>query len=327
MKKRLTYAMIPTLLLVLTVFPANAMAQFFGGMDFMSSQNGITTKGHAELKKLPTKVRMCIDITVKGKNLEEALKNLDKQIKKAEKKVDKLKPIKGSIHVGPPRPSTLGSELQKQMGGMGGAFTSPMPTNGRNPPKGLKAMKMVTASALFRADWKLDGNTAAKQLLFVDELKDEIEKTDVSGKKEMQKLSPAEEELMAEAKAAWQEGNYYDSNEEKVEPGTPVFFYIATLSKNEKKKLFQEAFQKATQNAKELADATGMPLGKIVSINSLRRLDTEEVYEVYGRGGHGSRQYMKKMGVNGSLGEDEESSDECCPIGFYILIQTVFELK
>ena len=326
MKKRLLCAAIPALLLVLTAFTANATAQFFGGPDLISNQKGIATKGHANLEKLPTKVRMCIDITVKGKNLEDALENLDKQIKKAEKSVDKLKPVKGSIHVGPPRPSTLGNELQKQMGGMGGGFTTTISPIGRKPPRGLKAMQMVTASALFRADWELNEKTAAKQLLFVEELRDEIEKADVSGKKEMQKLSPAEEELMAEAKAR-QEENYYSSDEDKVEPGTPVFFYIAKLSKDEKKKLYKEAFQKATENAKELADATGMPLGKVISITPVEHAKFSEVYEVYGRGGFGSRQYMENMGVKDSLGENEESSNECRPISFNILIQTVFEIK
>lgn len=320
MKKTLTWTVLPAMLLVLTVFHSNVMAQYemFSARSSMSSGRGIRTTGQAELEKQPTVIRMHIDITASGDSLEKALKNLDRKVNKAKKKIAKLKSVKDSIKVGIPQVSASNNQQQNQVEMM---IRRQLANSGRKPPKGLKMLKVVTVKTTFKADWPLDAQTPSEQLLMVDELKTEIEKSDISGQKDKKKLSAEEEELLAETKAM--RHDYYNSNDD-IKPGTPVFLYIAKASEKETKKLMLEAFQKANQNARELTNAVNVPLGKLVSLSGGIQKGGSNTNNEYN---YEMRQYMERLGVQESLGKNEAISTNCGPVKFQAHVVTVFEMQ
>ena len=323
MKKNLTLLTLPAILLALGMLHSTALGQFemLSAMS-MSGDEGVATAGQAELLKKPTMLRLHVEITAKGKTLEDALENLEKQIEETKKKIEKLGPIKESIEVGTPQPTASNAQYQKQMEMM---IRSQMAGMGRKPPAGLKKILMVAAKASFKADWKLDAETPAEQLLFIDELKKGIEEADISGQKENEKLSPEEEEMMAEIQSNM--GRNFGSDNE-IAPGTPIFVFIATITPEESQKLLKDAYQNAREEANKLTDAVGIPLGKLISLSGTISKNQEGLgMHSYGGYEYEMREYMQAMGIQSSVAKNEAISRDCGPIKFGAYVKTVYELE
>lgn len=289
-----------------------SMMALSGGGD-----EGLVTAGQAELQKQPVVIRLHVDINAKGENLEKALDSLDKQIETAKKKIEKLKPVENSIKVGNPQISLANDERQRQMEMM---IQEGMMGSDRKPPQGLKMVKMAAVRVSFQVDWSLDAQTPSEQLLLIDELKTEIEKADISGKKE-EKLSPEEEEMMEEMQGM---GSRYGSDDE-IEPGTPVFVFIAKISKEEKLKLLQDAYQDAHQQAEDLTTALKVPLGKLTSLGGGIQKGNQGFSG--GMEDYRMQQYMQQLGVENMVEEDEAVSQECGPLTFHAYVKATYAME
>lgn len=111
-------------------------------------------------------------------------------------------------------------------------------------------------------------------LLLARDLSGRIEAQDLSGRKDMEKLSEAEQEMLEEVEQSVP--SYYDP--EQAQRGKPVLLYVARLTDKEQASALQQAYARAKADAERLAEAAGRKLG------ALRRLHTGSAnpYDQYG---------------------------------------------
>jgi hypothetical protein len=142
-------------------------------------------------------------------------------------------------------------------------------------------------------------------MLLAQGLQEKIKAADLAGGKEVEKLSPEEEELAEEANQMMAQ-----SGEESPQVGQPRFMYLATLSKEERQKAMSEAFANAKTQAADLAKAAGVELGPLVGISgscSGQNNFTNGMYNRYG--GSEESEYLRMM-IAQQTGEDPDAKQE-----------------
>ena len=254
---------LPVRLLVtasLLLFCSGAFAQSFGQDEASGSgSHGISATGTAQIERLPTTLRLQVDVLSKGPTLKEALANLKTRTEAAKAKVLSLGAQAGSVKVDAPRMSTDKSGQQRQMEMM---IAARMRNRGK---KGSKPAKPTTVnvSASLTAEWPLTAQDAEQLLIAAHTLQETIKGADLAGKEAAAKLSPEEQEVQEEMGEAMQS---YNSGEDS-KPGEPVFVFVCPISMAEREKALAEAFKKAQEEATQLARATGRELGELKTVS------------------------------------------------------------
>ena len=205
---------------------------------------------------------------------------------------------KETIEFGEPGISSEKTAGQLQMEVM---LKQRMKAQGKKPAV-KAAQPPVVVGATVKADLPLKAATAEELLLVTHQLQEKIKAADLSGIKELAKLSPQDEELAEELEAAG--GGYVDPNE--VKRGEPFFLFVCKVSDEEHDKAVAEAFRKARLEASRLARAAGADLG------ALSQLSHQSQGTDFNDGSDAVRRYyaMQQQGRMAQLPTADENSGE-----------------
>ncbi|HEV3257073.1 MAG TPA: SIMPL domain-containing protein [Gemmataceae bacterium] len=215
----------------------------------------VTGQGVVELKRRPEWLRIEVDVVAKGKDLKEALAKLNERRKAAQARLEKLGAVKSSIEWGEPALSPEKTDRQRRLEMMVSSRLRSRQKKGAQKPK--QAPPAVVSVSL-KADVPLKTADGDELLVLAQSLQEKVRAADLGGTKELQQVSPQEEELSEEAQEQ-------DMGAEENEPkrGEPVFFFVRRISRQEQDKAMSEAFDKARGEAARLARAAGASLGSL----------------------------------------------------------------
>jgi hypothetical protein len=257
MSKTLT-PMLSAVCLMLALSPAGARAQ----MDAAAPpRDTLAATGTAQLQRPPTMLRMHLQLTAKGKTLEEALGALKDRREAARAQLEKLNADKTSITFGNPTVSNAQNAQQRRMEML---VAQRMGSRGAKAKSAKPVTLPVTVVTLLTAQWPIEGDNPDKLLLAGETLREKVKAAALAGPKEAEQLSPAEQELAEEMAEDMQQQR--GSGEEPAPTGTPQFLYVARLSPKDRETGLADAFAKAKSQAAELAKAAGVPLGRLVGL-------------------------------------------------------------
>ena len=219
----------------------------------------IAASGHVHLQRPPTHLRMYLQLTGKGKTLEEALAALKERREAAAARLEKLGVDKSALVFTPPGVDESQAVQQRRM-----EMMIAQRMGGRGAKKGAKPVKPPAAvTTMLTATWPLTGDTTEKLLLAAESLREKVKAAELVGGKEGPKLSPEEQELAEEMAAR---NPNQGGDEEQAGPGEPRFLFVALLSPQDRQKALAEAFAKAKTQAAELAKAAGAGLGAMTGL-------------------------------------------------------------
>jgi hypothetical protein len=128
---------------------------------------------------------------------------------------------------------------------------------------------LLVASATLKAEWSLQGADADAVVAAAETIRKKVLAADLSGSKAARdRLSPEEQELAEETESRIPrpvDPSMPPSSPFDVKP-VPMFVYVAVLPDKQRKAMLADACAAAKRNAAELADAAGMRLGPIASL-------------------------------------------------------------
>lgn len=218
-------------------------------------------RGNHVVKRMPDTVRVFLQVSARGKTLEEALTNLKTRTDSIREQTGKLGGKADTVKFTPPdktdstQQQQMLEQLRRQMGG-------------ENVPKGLAGPTSVTVNTMFSADWPIAADDAHKLLIEADKLQKKIADADLAGiKADEKRQTPAEREMAEEMATMMQ--NQYGGNVNMPKPGAPTLTYIAQLNDADHDAATAEAFKKARADAERLAKAAGVGLGKLAHVSSM----------------------------------------------------------
>jgi uncharacterized protein YggE len=299
-----------TVLAAMALWPAAASAQLERMMAMQGAGHpAISAGGTSLVQRKPTQLRLYMQLTAKGKTLEEALMKLKERQETAAAQLETLKADKKTIVFGAASAANEQSSRRKQIQAM---VIQQMRARGKKVPKGLLNPQSVTISCTLAATWPLTEQSHDKLLLLSQRLQDKIKAADLSGSKEAEKLSAEEEEFEEEAS---QMTSQFGAGEEGQQPNQPQFMFVAVLPKAERQKAMAEAFVKAKAEAAELAKAAGVELGPLVGLSggcsSQSSFGENPYYSRYNSGfSEVVRQMIAEQTGESSGDKQEEKPDE-----------------
>lgn len=218
-------------------------------------------QGSQVVKRMPDTIRVYLQVSAKGKTLEDALANLKKRTESIREQTPKLGGDANSVKFTPPDKSDssqqqqMMDQLRRQMGN-------------ERVPKGLAAPTSVTVNTMFSADWPVTAEGVEKLLIDGEKLQKKILDADLSGVKADEKQATPEEREMAEEMETMMR-NQYGGNTNMPKPGAPNLSFIAKLPEADRDAAVAEAFKKAHADAERLAKAAGLKLGKLQHVSSM----------------------------------------------------------
>ena len=318
--------------LVSAALPAGDARSQFGGYGGFSTtamlggQQTVSAAGNASLHKEPTAMRMFLQLSGRGKTLEEAAQSIADRCEAVTAQLESLGADTDSISFGRPAISDAQSAQKQQLETM---IRERMAGSGRAVPKGLKIPKSFTVNRTLTVEWPLLSGEPERTMIAVHALQEKIKAADLAGVKETQaELSPEERELAEEFAAPSR--SYDPYGEEEVQPGVPHFVFVARVSDAEHDKAAVEAFAKARHSAARLAKAAGVELGPLASLAGGASSDSGDGMSSYER-----RMYRAMQGIVGpEFGAGGEADDESEIVGpnsnsltYRVTITAVFGLK
>jgi hypothetical protein len=325
-----TVRILPVVALFVFLSPATACAQMYPwrtfGEGLLPTTNAICGVGEAVVAQQPAALRMYVELSGKGKTLEEALAKLKDRREAALVQLQTLGAKKESVWVGTPTLSNVQSAQKSRMEQM---IRQRLLGRGRNVPKGLEVPQSVAASALLTAEWPLPAADPEKLLLASEALRKKIKDADLAGAKDAEKPSPEEQEMAEEM--AEMMGS---SGEEQVRFGEPYFVYVGRFSPQDRDKAMAEAFQKAKAQASRLAQAAGVRLGPLLGLSGdssgNARYYDEGIYDTYD--GSSQRGYAESLvrrhaAFHRSQGEGEVTGSELGSLGFVAYVRAMFAIE
>jgi uncharacterized protein YggE len=289
--------------LIIALAPATGWAQYGAFLEGQPSQKGaITGTGTAVENCRPTALRMHVELLAKGKTPEEAMAKLKDLSDAARLQVEALGAAKGSIELSSPRLSESQSQQKKQFEMM---VRQRLSARGRKMPKGLQTPQSTTVSLTLTAEWPLESQSDEKLILATEGIKNKIMAAKLGGAEEAESLSPEEEE-MAEETALMMA----NSGEEQIKPGEPQFLYVARFSDEQRNRAMTEAFNKAKNNAAELAQAAGVKLGPLVALSGGGGGNVDFNSASYGTYRYAQQEYLQRLlGGQGPFGLDATTNE------------------
>jgi uncharacterized protein YggE len=278
--------------------------------------------GAVVVQREPTRLRMFVQVSAKGKNLEDALAKMKDRREATTTVLERLKVDKESIVFSPPSLSNPETARKQQMEAM---IRAQMRQQGKKVPAGLQLPKTVTLSAMLTAEWPLEAKSTEQRLLMAQALQEKIKAADLTGRKEAQELSPEEEELAEEANRMVNER----FGEQQAQQDQAQFVFVARLSKEDRKKAMADAFAKAKANAAELAAAAGTELGPLVGLSgscSGQSNFGENEYNQYSPGSRWRQIAAQQAGDDSGAKQDEAFSNEPDKLSFGCSVTASFAL-
>jgi uncharacterized protein YggE len=263
-------------------FASTAVAQFGG-----SREGGptVTATGVELIRVKPEKLRMQLDITVKGKNLADALKKLAARRETALAELEKMSADKDSIRAGDARLEQVDPNQQRQMEMM---VRQRMQQGGKKAKKAA-AEKPVSVVCTLNAEWPLSDKTGEAMLVESQAIEDKVRAADLAGKNVEEKKTPEEQELEEEMQGRAM--MYSDDGQAK--PGEPSFLFVGKISSERREQALAAAYAKARQEAERLCKAAGRQLGPLAGMSG--NVSSEQVNYGMGRRYGYQQQMMAQM--------------------------------
>jgi uncharacterized protein YggE len=220
----------------------------------------VTGQSYVDLKKPPEVLRVQIEILAKGKDLKEALARLKERREAIKSRLAALGAIKDAVVFGEP---ALGGEKTEQQKQLAILVEQRLRAGGGKPAAKSKSEPPAVVSTWLRFEVPLKAANPEDLLLVAQGLQDKILAADLGGTKELQKLSPQEEEIAEENQIAQMMGQ-----EGAPKRGEPAFSFVSKITDEDLARAQAEAFQKARQEAMKLARAAGAELGPLQHLES-----------------------------------------------------------
>ena len=284
----------------------------------------VSGNGTVRVQRQPVLMRLTIELSGKGKTIDEALSRLKDRREVAVLKVESLKAAKESIQVGQPAISAAALESQQRFEQILQQRMRMGPIGGRTS-KAVKIPESVTVSATLTAEWPLSAASPEELLSSSTQLQKAAKEADLAGLKEPMQLSPEEQELAEEMAEMMSDHGYGSGSEAK--PGEPQFVFVARISEEDCRQAMTEAFAKAQASAARVAAAAGKELGELAHLQSNPR--GAAMIDYYGEEYYGSPYYAsRRMQLAGKEPSDDESIAPLPgPVDFVFSIEASFRLK
>jgi hypothetical protein len=266
---------------------------------------------------------MYLQLTGKGKTLEEALAALKERREAAVAQLEKLGVDTKALVFTPPGVDVSTAAQQQRMEAM---IAQRM--GGRGVKKGAKTTKPpVSVTTMLTANWSLAGDTTEKLLLAAEAVREKVKAAELAGAKDAPKLSPEEQEV-AEEMAAQASPNM-GGDEEQSKPGEPRFLFVARLSRQGRQTALADAFAKAKLQAAELAQAAGARLGPMTGLSGEAGGGMGGFNNPYGRYNNYNRgEYEFMQQIAQAAGSEEQQGEAVAPrpdgIGFDFIVSATF---
>jgi uncharacterized protein YggE len=282
----------------------------------LAADDGATVSGTgtSSIKRQPTKLRMSIVLTAKGKTLAEALDKLKARRELATAHLKKLQAEASTTKFGETALAAEGNAQQAQMQRM-----MRMARGGRGVPKALDVPASVSVNCTLTADWPLKYQTSDELLILSQQLQEKIKEADLCGLKEPKQLTPQEKEL--EEEQANGGGDEFDAyGQPQAKPGEPSFSFVAAITREERAAALAEAFTKAKAQAGQVAQAAGLKLGALVEVSGQSSEDYPDGIDPY------TAYQLRQRGQHGLEGnQDEATSPVAGPVSATASIQAKFK--
>jgi uncharacterized protein YggE len=277
----------------------------------------VTGRGTAELKRMPDIVRVQVEVLAKAKDLKEALALLKDRREAAVLRLTAMGIAKEALAFNDPGLTSEKTDQQRQMEMMVASRLGRR--KGKEDGKGKAAAPPAVVASVLKIDIPFKAADAEDALLKFQALKDKIVAADLSGMKQLKKLTPQEEEIAEETQAP----NFGRGGEEEPKRGEPIFTFIATIPEADQAKILADAFAKAKREATLLARAAGMSLGTLRGLESQPAASDE--YNQYNQ--YIYRQQMRNALFNASANSGEAVGLQPGPVTYRIAIVAAFDLK
>jgi hypothetical protein len=223
-----------------------------------AAEASVSGSGSVEIKRLPEVLRVHVEVIARGKDLKDALAKLKDRKEAARASLMSLGASKDAIQFSSAMVTSDKTDQQVQMERMMRERVS----RGKKPAAKDQPPPPAVVASMLTVDVPLKATSVEDVLVKSQALRDKIKAADLSGLKDMEKLSPKEEELIEEMEDL---GNRYQEGGPKR--GEPSFLFVARITEEERAKALAEAFQKAKKDAGRLARAAGMELGPLVQLS------------------------------------------------------------
>jgi hypothetical protein len=238
--------------------------------------------GVVEVKRSPEYLRVQFDVMARGKNLADAMDKLKARQEVVTAELIKLGAGKDVIVMGEKDVLDEAADRQNQLGRMMAARNKAL---GKNPKPKTESPTVVFVA--LKVDFRLPANDADALMVAAKTLQEKIKAAELGGLKSDGKSTPEEEELAEESIGP---GNRFSDEQPR---GTPTFVFVAKLTEADRKKAMADAFAKAKQSARRLAESAGAELGELYRLvdQSQSGQEFDDFMSIQRRYGYGRYEY------------------------------------
>jgi len=206
--------------------------------------DGVTATGRATLNVVPDRLRLRVTITSANPDTRQAVLDLDQRRDAIEQALTDLSPVAGTLSAGATH-SNAGPKANQETLEM--LLMAPGASAGRTPT--TQAAPSVTCTV--QAEWNLSAHGSDEAVVNAAALGDRIRAALVhAGQPTTQPATTTAASTMPATEAS-------DTTVE------PAFVYVHAVSEAERAKLLATAMERATADARRLADAAGQQVGVV----------------------------------------------------------------
>jgi uncharacterized protein YggE len=217
----------------------------------------VTTIGHATLKHSPEIMRVRVVLRGDGKDAREAMDALNRRRSDVKRQLVALGADERSLDLG--QPGGAGDQLTPQQRQMQIVMAMQRNQHPTTQPQGVSVVSTV------QAEWPLGGQSPDELYVGTTDLQAKISAAVHEGAAPKAK-TPEEQEIAEEMAAAAASNDGSENTAGK--PNEPTYVFVHKLTEDELEKLNADAVTSARADAKRLASASGVVLGRIIRISS-----------------------------------------------------------
>ncbi|QDT33099.1 SIMPL domain-containing protein [Thalassoglobus polymorphus] len=247
------------------------------------SPGTITGTGKATLKVRPERMRLSIDLSSRGSEIDKAVKALQDRIDAARIQIKALGAIEETLQNTPPKIDTQKSLQHEQMRAQ---LAESLGRAGRSDDE-TDVDTLIIVSSSMSAEWDLAGLSDQELLVKSFTIQKQVRDAKLAKDDDKSQLSPEEQELLEEAQMF---GRYSSGSED--EDG-PEFFFYSTVKKEDYESALKSAVSRAKKQASLLATSAGVELGGIQELRLGGEFDLG--FEYSGGYGYGARSSLLKL--------------------------------
>jgi len=240
------------------------------------SKPTLTASGSSEVTLVPEKLRLRLPVRIESRDGEMALKRFLDHQKRVTKDLLAMGASEKSIQFAKPRvsvgiPDVADPDLAKkqvrqqaaQMRNMNPQMKGQFPTPAVDSIDNLDLPRVFAAESALTAEWKLANGLDNAATLLPSKIMMAIDEKDIVGKQSTEVLSDEEQKLIQPLLG--NQMNYYQPNQ----VGDQRLMFVAEMSEGQEQQALAEAVKSARAQASSLAQAAGLRLGNVKSVQRL----------------------------------------------------------